>query len=236
MNTLSRRLFTASCLALLAPAASAQFLWEEGRHYLRVGPLDPPDVPPGKIAVTEVFSYVCGGCYQARDHVERIKSGLAADAAMTYLHAGFNPAAGWPMFQRAHCTAQALGIADANHHRLFSAIWETMEFPYIDRETRRLRRPLPTIEDAARFYAQSGDVTEAAFIARAASPEIAAAVSRGDSLVAGWKVPSTPSFVVSGRYLVNSAAMSDWPQLAQVLDYLIGLERVRLRSAAAASP
>ena len=79
MNTFSRRLFTASGLALLATALPAQFLWSEGQHYTRVGPAEPPDVPAGKLAVTEVFSYVCGGCYQAREAVEQFRKGLPAD-------------------------------------------------------------------------------------------------------------------------------------------------------------
>lgn len=234
MNTLSRRLFTASCLALLAPAARSQGLWEEGRHYLPVGPLDPPDVPAGKIPVTEVFSYACPHCYHALDEVENLKARFAADTVMSYVHAGFNPRAGWPLFQRAFCTAQVLGIAVPNHRRLFSAIWETMEFPYIDRETGTMRQSLPTIADAARFYAMSGAVTVEAFIAAAGSPQVNAAVDRAETLVAGWKVPSTPSFVVGGRYIINSAALESWTQLYQVVDYLVGKERARLRGPATA--
>lgn len=232
MNTLSRRLFTAGGLALLAPALPAQFLWREGQHYTRVGPAEPPDVPAGKIAVTEVFSYVCGGCYQAREAVEEFRNGLPADVAFGYVHAGFN--SGWPLFQRAFLTAQSLGIAEANHLRLFRAIWETMQFPYIDAATRQLRSPAPTIQDAARFYAASGSVTPAAFEQKAASAGIDAALRRSNELIAAWKVPSTPSFVVNGRYLVNTAALSGWPQLTQIVDFLVSQERARLKGTGAA--
>lgn len=231
MNTLSRRLFSAGGLALLASALPAQLLWREGEHYTRVGPADPPDVPAGKIAVTEVFSYACGGCYQAHEAVEELGRSMPADVAFGYVHAGFN--SGWPLFQRAFITAQSLGIAAANHQRLFRSIWETMEFPYIDAATRQLRRPGPTIGDAARFYAQGGAVSEADFLRHASSPGTDAAVERANALIAAWRVPSTPSFVVNGRYLVNTARLSGWPQLTQIVDFLVSQERARLKGAGA---
>jgi thiol:disulfide interchange protein DsbA len=227
-----RRLMLVAGLALLAPAtASAQFLWAEGTHFQRVGPMPAPDVPAGKIAVTEVFSYVCGGCYQVREEVEKLKAALPADAVLTYVHAGFNPGAGWPLFQRAFVTAQALGIAEKNHARMFTSLWETYEFPYIDAANRRVRQPLPTLADAARFYAKNGDVTEQAFLSKAASPEVNAAVKRAEELVKEWKVPSTPSFIVNGRYLVITSALNGWPQLSQLVNFLVAQERARLQAA-----
>ena len=54
---------------------------------------------------------------------------------MTYVHASFNPAEAWPMFQRAFYTAQSLGIAAATHEQMFVAVWETGEFPLLDPNT-----------------------------------------------------------------------------------------------------
>ena len=238
---LLRRLFVIATLALLTPAAAfAQLLWAEGTHYARIGPLPAPGVPAGKIAVTEVFSYACPHCYEALPAVQKIKAALPADAVLTYLPAGFNPSAGWPMFQRAFLTAQALGISESQHEPFFRSIWDSYEFPFVDRASGRMRQPLPTIEDAARFFTRGTTVTEAQFLARATSPEMDTLVQQTEALVRNWRIPSTPAFVVNGRYLINSSAVGGWPQITSLINYLVSLERARLRTAkpapAAATP
>jgi thiol:disulfide interchange protein DsbA len=219
---------------LLAPTALlAQARFQEGRHYTVVPtPQTTGTVPAGRIEVAEVFSYVCGGCNQARQLVEQMKASLPPDAAFTYVHAGFNQ--GWQVFQRAHLTAQQLGIADRDHQRMFAAIWETGEFPYFDRTTGQRRQPAPTMEDAARFYAKGGGVTEAAFLKEAASARIDAAVKRTDALMKGWLVPATPTFVVAGRYLIKNDSVSTVDELRDLFGFLVALERSRLQKSAPA--
>ena len=139
-----------------------------------------------------------------------------------------------PVFQRAHLTAQQLGIADRDHARLFNAIWRTAEFPYFDPATGRPRDPAPVIRDFARFYAKGGGVTEEAFARRAVSPELDEAVKRTEALVRAWRIPSTPSLVVAGRYLINLDEITSSADLAALTSFLVGLERTRLKSAAPA--
>ncbi len=218
-------------LALLAPvAAQAQFRWQEGKDYTVISPAIVSGMAPaGKIEVTEVFSYGCPACYQAMAEVKRLKDGLPPDAALTYVHASFVPSEAWPMFQRAWLTARALGIAEENHERLFVATWETAEFPLMDKASGRVRSPLPTIEDAAAFYAKHSKVTAAEFLAKAKSPEIEAQVRAQDQYVKAGKIPGTPSFVVNGRYLVNNSAVGSWNGIRQVIDFLVAQERARLK-------
>ena len=59
------------------------------------------------------------------------------------------------MFQLAYVTAQTLGIADRTHEAMYDAVWTTGELATTDRWG-TLKSPLPTIEDAARFYQKSG--------------------------------------------------------------------------------
>ena len=132
-------------LLALPLAAQAQLRWQEGQHYRTLPQPVPPSLPAGKIEVTEVFSYGCIYCYRAKDQIRELAAGLPADAVMTYVHASFNPAEAWPMFQRAFYTAQSLGVAAAAHDQLFTAIWESGEFPLRDPNTGGIRKPLPTI-------------------------------------------------------------------------------------------
>jgi thiol:disulfide interchange protein DsbA len=218
---------------LLPTAVLAQLRFQEGRHYSQVAvPQATGLAPAGRIEVTEVFSYICSGCNGYQEQIEQLKAKLPADAVLNYVHAGFNT--NWPVFQRAHLTAQQLGIADRNHARLFNAIWRTAEFPYFDPATGRPRNPAPAIRDFARFYAKGGGVTENDFARRAAAPEMDALVERTDALIRGWQVPSTPSLVVAGRYRLNLDEVSTSADLAALTNFLIGLERSRLKKAAPA--
>jgi thiol:disulfide interchange protein DsbA len=226
------RLLVTAVLLLPTPLL-AQLRFQEGRHYVTVPtPQATGLAPAGKLEVTEVFSYICHGCYEAQRLADQLKAGLPADAVFTLVHAGFNQY--WPLFQRAHLTAQQLGIADRNHAKLFAAIWETGEFPYIDPATNRVRQPPPAIRDAARFYAKGGGVTEAAFLTRAASPQVEAAIKRTEALIKGWQVGSTPTFVVAGRYRIQADALASVSEFQALVTHLLNMERNRLQKAGAA--
>lgn len=219
-------------LAVLLPTPLlAQLRFEQGRHYHPIAqPQTTGLAPAGRIEVAEVFSYICSACANAHALVDALAQQLPADAAMVYVHAGFNR--GWPAFQRAHITAQKLGIADRNHTRLFTAIWETAEFPFFDRATGRPRQEEPTVRDFARFYAQGG-TTEDAFVKKSASAEVEEAVKRSEALVKAWQVPGTPTFVVAGRYRINNELVSSLDDLKALVDFLVGQERKRLQAGAA---
>lgn len=222
---LARILILAALLG--ASSAHAQLRWQEGVHYTAVPGAQTAGAPAGRIEVAEVFSYACGACYQAAAPVEKIKASLPADAAMVYLHAGFNN--GWKVVQRAYVTAQLLGIADATHARVFAGIWETGDYPLLDRATGNVRQPALTIQDAARFYARNSNVSEADFVKKAASREVEAGMARADELTKLWRVGGTPTFVVNGRYQIDNGKLTNWDDLQALITYLVGLERTRLK-------
>jgi thiol:disulfide interchange protein DsbA len=213
------------CAALAPLTAPAQTLWQEGVHYETVVPAVPISTP-GKIEVTEVFSYGCPFCYQAHAIVAQLKASLPAYAQMTYVHASFNSAEVWPMFQRAFLTAQSLGIAEANHQALFDAIWKTGELAIVDPATGGLVKVMPTLAHVARFYAQHSKVKEADFLKLAQSPQIDAAVQRSDELVKAYRIGGTPSFVINGKYRTGRGLRS-WDELIQMVNYLVALEQGR---------
>jgi thiol:disulfide interchange protein DsbA len=181
---LRRRLMFLALLLMCAPAF-AQLRWRQGVEYQLLPTQMRAGAPADKIEVAEVFSYGCPYCYKAKDAMAKLAASLPADAAMVYVHASFIPSEGWPMFQRAYYTAQHFGIAAAMHDAMFRAIWETGEVPLVDRATGQLRKPLPTIEDAAKFYARLSSVKVADFLKVAASAEVNAAVARATSNASG---------------------------------------------------
>jgi len=214
---------------LVSQAALAQLRWVEGTHYTTIMPTTPYEAPPGKIEVTEVFSYGCPACNGALAGMNKLKTLMPPDVVMNYLHAAFIPTEAWPMFQQAYITAKALGIAESTHDMMFTAIWKTSEIPLADPVTGRIKQPLPTIEDAARFYSRHTAVKEAQFLDMAKSFGVATQIKRADELVRIWKIPSTPSLVVNGHYLINMQAAGTWDNVNELVQFLVSQERTRLK-------
>ena len=215
--------------------AHAQLKWVEGKHYIALPTTVGYETPAGKIEVLEVFSYGCIACNSALPAMNKLKASLPSDTVMNYLHASFIPQEAWPMFQQAWLTAKALGIGESTHDMMFTAIWETSEIPLLDRSTKRVRQPLPTIEDAARFYSRHAKVTEARFLETAKSFAIATQMKRSDELVKGWRIPSTPSLVINGRYLINNQEVGSWDGITEIVLFLVSQERQRLKMPAPAA-
>lgn len=226
---LHRRLVFLVLLLIGAPAF-AQLRWQAGSDYIVLPKAERAGAPADKIEVAEVFSYACPYCFKAREDVARLAAALPADAQMVYVHASFLPQEDWPMFQRAYYTALKLGIAATTHEQMFDAIWQTHEIKLEDPGTGQLHKPLPTIEDAARFYARVSKVTAAEFLKVAKSPAIDAAMHRADELVKLWRVPGTPQLVVDGHYLVSNDLPFD--EQAQIVQFLVRREHA-VRSATA---
>ena len=217
-------LLFALVLSTLGSVAHAQLLWVPGEHYEVISPAVAPQVPAGKVEVTEVFSYACPYCFQAQPLVERIKASLPAYAQMTFVHASFIPSEGWPMFQRAYLTAKAMGIAEQTHEAMFEAIWKTGELPIVDPATQRAVQTLPNLAAAARFYAHHAGIKEEDFIARSRQPDIDEAARQSDQRIKAFGIDGTPAFVVNGKYRTGKAIRSA-DDMVRVINYLVALER-----------
>jgi thiol:disulfide interchange protein DsbA len=216
-------------LLLLPLMAQAQLRWQEGVHYKTLPQPVPTSVPAGKIEVSEAFSYACIHCFRSKDAIRQLAAELPSDAVMTYVHASFNPSEAWPMFQRAFYTAQALGVAAAAHEQMFVSIWETGEFPLRDPKTGGIKRPLPTIEDAAAFYQKYTGVSAVNFLELAKSKQIDDAARNADALIEAYRISGTPSLIVNGRYLVMNENLGSWAEVRQAVIFLVTQERRRLR-------
>src|SRR5215469_10493349 len=112
-------------LALLFTSLAQAQTWVEGTNYFPVVPAQHTNVAPGKIEVAEVFSYACPFCAQFNPLMQQLRKSLPGNAQLVFIPASFNPSEDWPMFQRAACTAQTLGIFDQTHDAMFDAVWKT---------------------------------------------------------------------------------------------------------------
>lgn len=195
---------TSAAFAADAPAPAS---WEEGKNYFPVNPPQ-PTATGDKVEVLEVFSYACPHCAHFQPYAEQLKQSLPAGAVFAYMPAIFNPS--WEPYARAYYTAESLGVLDQTHQALFDAL-------------HRDHLPMRTIDDLAGFYAEHG-VDKAKFLATSASFEIESKLSRAQTIVKADGVDGTPSIVVNGKYRVTGASAGGYPQLIELVDWLVQKE------------
>lgn len=195
--------------------------WTEGRNYFLVVPTQPTSLPHGKVEVTEVFSYGCIACNHFAPFMRKLKKGLPANAVVNYMPAGFNPPEDWPMFQRAYLTAEILGVADRAHEAMFDAVWKTGELAIVDPTTRTLKKQLPTIEDAARFYNRVTGVSASEFVAVAKSMGVETKIGQADFLLMRYRVSGTPTMIVNGKYRLDISSAGNEDKLIELVKWLV---------------
>jgi len=209
-------LFLGLLVAGFVSPLQAAAVWTEGVNYFLVPIAHPPALPKGKVEVTEIFSYGCPACNAFIPTMRQLQKALPANAVLNYEAAGFIPSEDWPMFQRAFYTAQALGIAAQTHEAMFDAVWGTGELATFDPNTKRLKDPQPTIEDAAKFYNKKTGIPIAKFIARSKDFDVDSKIRQADELIMrDYHVDRTPTIVVNGKYRLNaeSARIVSCPKL-----------------------
>jgi protein dithiol oxidoreductase (disulfide-forming) len=219
------RVYATAVLTVLAVAglsdARAAPTWTEGKHYFNVVPLSGRALPPGQVEVIEVFSYGCPACAQFNPVARRLQQSLPKTARFVYVPAAFNAAEDWPMFQRAYCTAEVLGIADKTHDAMFDAVWKGGEMAISDPATGRLKSPLPTIETAAHFYSRLADVKVEDFLATAKSFTVEMKIKEADNFIRSYQVLSTPTIIVNRKYRTEARSAGGYDELIQLVTWLV---------------
>jgi protein dithiol oxidoreductase (disulfide-forming) len=224
MHTLLSRILLIS-LVLGAPLANAQQeQWAEGKHYFEIKPAQRPDGPAGVVEVTEVFSYGCVFCNRAIPVMDRLKKSLPSNARMNYVPASFNSAESWPLFQRVYYTANALGLIPKMHNAVYSAVWTSNELAVTEPDGRRLKSPQPTLDDAAKFFEKKAGIKPEQFLATAKSFSVEGQCRRADQLVKLYKVDSTPTLIVNGRYRVSATMLRNPDELIALVNWLVAKE------------
>jgi protein dithiol oxidoreductase (disulfide-forming) len=201
---------TATVFAADAPPAAApgaKTNWEEGKQYFKIDP--PQETATGdKVEVLEVFSYACPHCAHFQPYAEQLKQSLPPGATFVYMPAVFNAA--WEPFARAYYTAESLGVVNETHQDLFDAL----HVQHV---------PMRSIDELATFYAQHG-VDKAKFLATSGSFEVESKLQRANTIVKNDGIDGTPSIVVNGKYRVTGASAGGYPQLIELVDWLVQKE------------
>jgi protein dithiol oxidoreductase (disulfide-forming) len=221
----------AMCFALLmavftvsaVPARAAQE-WKEGVNYFLVQPPRPPSLAPGKVELTEAFSYACPACNLFQPTMHKLKQTLPANVVIDYLPAAFNSAEDWPMFQLAYCTAQVLGVDQQTHDAMFDAVWKGGDLAVTDSATHGLKTRMPSIEDAAKFYNAKAGVPVDKFVATSKSFAVDVKVRNAEQLMVAYRIDRTPTLIINGKYRLHAESAGGSDQLIELVKYLIAKE------------
>jgi protein dithiol oxidoreductase (disulfide-forming) len=187
-----------------------------GRDYVAIPngrPLDPAD---GVIVVEEYFNYICPGCNAFEPVFAPWAAKLPAGVKLVHVPASFR--ADFVQYARAYYAAQSLNVAEKAHAAVYQAIHRDRTLPA---EGQR-----PDEEKIAAFYADYG-VDEEQFLATMRSFAVDLKVRRAADHMTRIRIPSTPSVVINGKYLVRGQTYADTLRIA---DYLIEQERTAAAS------
>jgi protein dithiol oxidoreductase (disulfide-forming) len=206
-----------------APTGNAP-TWTEGVNYFLISPVRPTSLPPGKVEVTEVFSYACPACNLFQSTMHKLKASLPPNAVLDYIPASFNPAEDWPMFQLAYFTAQTLGVADQTHDAMFNAVWQGGGLAILEPGSQGIKSHLPTIEDAATFYKAQAGVPVDKFLATAKSFTVDSKVRAAEEMIQRYHVDRTPTLIVNGKYRVNTESAGGPDQAVDLVKWLVAKE------------
>lgn len=207
-------------------AQAAPQQWVEGKDYFAI-PNPQPTNQPGKVVVTEVFSFGCPACNQFQPFIDKLRAELPKGAVLEFLPAAWAAAEDWPVMQRAYFAAKALGVdTPESHDAMFKAIWgPNGPLATYDMTTQRPKAPanLPKIEDVAKFYAKFGAKPEE-FTATANSFTVNLEMKRADQQIVAWGVTSTPTLIIDGKWRLDPASAKGSQNLVDITLFLVNKE------------
>ena len=215
--------FTAMGLLLATAGHAADTDWKQGEHYFLINPAQKMN-PANELEVTEAFSYGCPACNQFYPLMEKLIASLPPGTKVEYLPASFIPAESWPLFQRAYCTAQKLGVVEKTHGEMFHAIWGPGELATFDFVDQRLKDPPPRIENVAKFYNRVAGVDTQKFLETARSSGVESCMQRSDRMMETYKVDSTPTIIVNGKYRATPTSAGSYGLLVELVQWLVARE------------
>ena len=107
---------------------------------------------------------------------------------------------------------------------MFDAVWKTGELAIFDPSTKGLKNPLPTIEDAARFYNRTTGVSVKDFLDAAKSMVVETQMGQADSQLIRDGVSATPTIIVNGKYRLDVPSAGGPDELIELVKWLVAKE------------
>jgi thiol:disulfide interchange protein DsbA len=211
MNTLTARLvrpLAAATLILVGQAALAAAP-VEGVNYKPLKPAVPTNVAPGKVEVVEVFWYACGHCYLLEPKIAAWeRKGKAPYVEVVRMPAVWNEVL--KTHARLFYTIEVLGKREL-HDEVF-------------REINVRGNRLETPEKIEAFLVSKG-VPKADFQKTFTGFAVESKLSRAVDLNRRYRISSTPTVIVNGKFVTDVSMAGGEAQLFDVIGALAAREK-----------
>lgn len=179
---------------------------EAGKDYIEIRNGSPLKPVEDKVVVEEFFNYICPACDAMEPELEAWAGQFPSYVKLDRIPAAFR--SDFMQYARAYYAAEIFNIVDKTHKAVYEAIHRTHKLP--------AEGDKPDEERIAEFYSKFG-VDKDKFLTTMRSYRVEIMIRRAMAHLKRCKIPSTPSIVVNGRYLVRGKSFKDMLRIASFL-------------------
>ena len=197
-----RHLFLASSLFLTIGYADDHLIFEEGRHYKTLGLAERIVAEDNRIEVLEVFAYSCNHCFNFEPYLDQFDGSKADYIDVVKMPVIFNDA--YKMHARIYYTAESLGNLDVMHTEFYRAI-------HLDRKM---------LMDEDEIFDELIELD----LSDLRSFTVESKINRAQRLTRKYKIRSTPSMIVNGKYIANGPGTRTFEDMIAVSKHLAEME------------
>jgi thiol:disulfide interchange protein DsbA len=181
----------------------------EGQHYRRIAPAaQRTSSSPDQVEVDEFFMHSCIHCFNLEPYVQAWLPNKPDYINFVRIPTTWNPMV--KMHAQAFYTAQTLGKL------------EEMHLPFF-REMHENRNYLETPDAMAAFFGRF-DVSRADFEKTFNSFTVNTSVNRADELGRRYRVDSTPTIIVNGKYTTGPGMAGGYEEMFELIEALAAAE------------
>jgi thiol:disulfide interchange protein DsbA len=163
-----------------------------------------------KIEVAEFFSYACPHCSKFEPILQAWAKKLPADVSLVQTHVSFNRP-DWAGYQRGYYTVLSLGVKDKVQEAVFNSIYIA-------------NKHLSSAQDWADFLSLYG-VDKQKTLSTYNSFGVNSQIKQAEARTRDFKIASTPTVIVDGRFRVAVANHEEMVKVAQFLVDKVRAER-----------
>ncbi len=199
------------------PAASQEWKYEEGTHFVRMVPTQPTVGGADKIEVAEIFWYGCNHCYDFETYINRWLDKKPANVRFVRIPAVWNPLV--KLHAQLYYTEEVLVSNDkiANPEQFRAAV-----FAEYHRRGNRMAS-----ESSIQAIFERHGVSAEDFSSTWNSFEVSQKLRVAQDLARRYSITSVPTIVVNGKYRTGAAEAGGYPPLMELIDELVAREAIR---------
>ena len=200
-----------------SPAATREWQFKEGEHYVRMVPTQPTVGGSDKIEVAEIFWYGCPHCYDMEPYINKWAENKDPNVRFVRVPATWNALV--RLHGQLYYTEEVLGRNGVLKDP--AAFREAVFQEYLRRGNR-----MTTEAAIQKVFARFG-VSEEDFNSTWNSFEVNQKLRVAADLARRYSISSVPTVVVNGKYRTSASEVGSYPRLMEVIDELTVREGLR---------